>query len=252
MKAQFKYAFRAGTSVRLPAFATIFVMDLVFILLGLLFRLPEAAHITFVALGGTAIAVMMTFNVIGDVGIVSRMFAAPGAYLHALTPAPRRQTLLASVLAMLVMDLVTMAVAIGGVVWLTYNMDAFYGFLDIDVLSGTAPVTAMETLMNIALLIAGYLLIVMVILFCITMRKSVFYQKRGGGWLTALLAVGIAYAVSLSQLILAPFGDVERYGVFFTVTPSAVGNILYILLILLEAAALFILTSKLLERRINI
>jgi len=254
MKAQFKYAFRAGMSVRLPAFAAIFLMNLVFIVLGLLFRLPEAAHITFVALSGTALAAMMAVNVIGDISIVGRIFAAPGAYLHALTPVPRRRTLLAGVIAMLVMDIITMAALIGGVVWLAANMDVFYGGLTeiADIAAGDFIVTVPETLQNAALLIAGYLLIVMVILFCITMGKSVFYQKRGGGWLTALLAVGIAYAVSLSPLILTPFGDVERFGAFFTVTPNAVGNVLYILLILLEAAALFILTSRLLERRINI
>jgi len=254
MKAQFKYAFRAGISLRLPVFAAILAMNIVFIALGLLFRLPEAAHITFVALSGTALAAMMAVNVVGDISILNRIFAAPDAYLHALTPAPRQQILLASIVAMLVMDLVTTGALIGGVVWLAANFDAAYGSQTPFMTElGYEPfVMTLEFLQNTALLIAGYLLIVMTVIFCVSMRKSLFYQKRGGGWLTALLALGVAYAVSLSSLLLAPFGDVERQGIFFTVTPNGLGNVLYILLILLEAAALFVLTSKLLERRINI
>ena len=44
------------------------------------------------------------------------MFSAPGAYLYAFTHAPRRQMLLSSVVAMVVMDVVTMAVSIVGVI----------------------------------------------------------------------------------------------------------------------------------------
>jgi len=58
MKVQFKYAIRAGLYARGPVFAVIFIMELIFIVLGSLGILPLAAQITAVSLGGTAIAVM--------------------------------------------------------------------------------------------------------------------------------------------------------------------------------------------------
>jgi len=241
----------AGLQARGPVFAVIFVMNLVFIMLGSLGLLPLAAQITAVALGGVAIAVMMAVNIVGDVAIARRMFAAPGAYLYALTPVPRRKTLLASVITMTVMDLVTLTPVIIGEVWLALNL-AGRG------ISGTvwnvirANASILEGFLYIALLIAGYLLFLMVILFCVTARKSILFRKPAGGWLAVLLAVGVLYAVSLTTFIVAPFGAVSRFGLFFTITLGSAGVAAYTLLTLAQAAVLFILTSRLMERKMNI
>lgn len=253
MKAQFKYAARAGYSVRLPAFAIIFIMDLVFIVLGSLGLLPFAAQVTSVALGGTAIAVMMAFNIVSDVSIGRRMFTVPGAYLHALTPAPRRKILLASVITMLVMDIITMAVAIIGEMLLSFNFigNGPSGQVWNAVRQSGSPGAA-SVIWLAALLLAGYLLIVMIIMFCAAMKKSMFYNKPAKGLLTVVLAVVIIYIVSLSQVLLSPFGSVSRFGMFFTVTIGTAGFPFYALLLLIEAAVLYLLTSRLLERKVNI
>jgi len=54
-------------------------------------------------------------------------------------------------------------------------------------------------------------------------------------------------------LVLAPFGAVQRYSIFIVITlgGGAAMPVLF-LLTLLEAAVLFIITSKLMERRMNI
>jgi len=252
MKAQFKYAFRAGLSLRLPVFAVIFIMFLVFVALGSLGLLPFAAHVTAVSLGGTAIAVMMAFNIVGDVSIARRMFAAPGAYLYALTPVPRRQMLLSSVIAMAAMDVVTMAAVITGEVILSLNLAGGIGDI---VWTSIIRASALDVLLGIwaaVCVTAGYLLIMMVILFCISARKSLLYNKPAGGLLTAALAAGIAFVINLSPFLLAPFGEISRFYVFFTITLGRVGSVLFVLLMLIEAAALFVLTSKLLERKVNI
>jgi len=256
MKAQFKYSFRAGLTGRGPAFAVIILVNLVFIVLGLLQMLPIAALITAVSLSGTAIAVMMAFNIVGDVTIARRMFTAPGAYLHALTPAPRKNILLSSIVTMMVMDIVTMALTILSVIILSFNLASYYIDGNImeyiragadgqfNLLSSTAA--------SIAAMITGYLMFLLLILFCVAMRKSVFYNKPAGGLLSVILAFVIVYVMSLSFLLLAPFGIVSRIGVFFTISVSSVGIFMFALLLLLWAAALFMLTSKLMERKINI
>jgi len=232
--------------------AVVFVMNLVFITLGSLGSLPFAAQVTAVALGGVAIAVTLVFNVIGDVSICRRMFGAPGGYLHALTPAPRRQILLASVITMAVMDLVSLAVAvIGEVILLVRLAGENIGGIIWDTIRDNASVL-WPALWYIALLAAGYLLLMMIILFCATMRRSIFYQKPAGGLLTILLAAGTVYAVNCSALLLAPFGVVTRYGAYFSVALGGAGMPAYALLILIEAAALFVLTSRLMERKMNI
>lgn len=252
MKAQFKYAFLSGFHTRGAVFGIIFLMNLAFIVLGSLGWLPLAAQITAVSLGGVAIAVMLVIDVISDVDIARRMFAAPGAYLYALTPAPRRKILLASVISMTVLDIVSMAIVIIGEVWLSILMADEYSLRTLwDEIRNNS--SDMPTILLLAaLLIAGYLLILMVILFCVTAKKSVLYHKPAGRLLTGVLALGISYVVSLTPFLLAPFGVVGRFGWFFTVTVGNAGIAVYILLTLLEASALFMLTSGLMERKLNI
>ena len=253
MKAQFKYAFITGLYIRGQVFAVIFIMNAVFIILGALGLLPLAAHITAVSLGGVAIAVMLAADIIADVFIARRMFSAPEAYLHALTPVPRRRTLLASVITMAVLDIVTMAVVITQEVWLSFNLagDSIKQLVWDFINSERAQLV--YALWCILLLIAFYFLLMMVIMFCVTMKKSVFFKMPVPGLLAFLTACGCFYVASLLQLILAPFGDVQRYWLLIIITLNNGTAIpLLILLTLLETAALFILTSKLMERKINL
>ncbi|MCL1790615.1 MAG: hypothetical protein FWG40_04560 [Peptococcaceae bacterium] len=251
MKAQFKHAFMASLYARGGVFAVIFAMFFVFIVLGSLGWLPFPAQVTAVALGGISIAVMMAANIVGDVMIARGMFLAPSAYLQALTPVPRRNTLLAGVIVMAVWDVVTTAVVIAGEVWMVMVLDgeSFGGFVW-ETLSDSG--VWISGLVGTALLVSGYLLIIMIILFCVTIRKSLFYQKPAGGVLTALTALGILYAVSLSQLVLVPFGSVSRFGLLININLGGMGMVVYALLILSEVVALFVLTSKLMERKMNL
>ena len=92
----------------------------------------------------------------------------------------------------------------------------------------------------------------MLIIFCTSARKSLFYDKRAGGFLTFLMAVGIFYITSLTPLLLAPVAEVTRFYGFFTVTVSYLGMGLYALIIFILAAAMFALTARFMERKINI
>ena len=252
MKAQFKYSFMAGLHTRGIVFAVIFVMNFVFILLGSLNLLSFAAQVTAVSLGGTAIAVMLVFNILGDIAVFRRMFAAPGAYLHGLTPVPRWKTLMAGVTSVTVMDVVTMTVVIVGEVWMSLILadGVSWGMIYDGIRANTSEI--LFGLWLAALLLAGYLLIMMIIMFSITMKQSVFYHLPAGGFISVLSAIAVSYIISLSALVLAPFGTVSRWGIFVTIDVGRAGIIAYFFLTLIEAAALFVLTSRLMERKLNI
>jgi hypothetical protein len=254
VKAQFKYAFLTGLHTRGAVFAVIFLMNLVFIILGSLGWLPFAAHITAVSLGGVAIAVMLAANIISDVAVARRMFAAPEAYLYALTPAPRRKTLLASLITMMTLDIVTMAVVITGEVWLSMNLAGrgLWRTIGDAIRRNIGAREALYIFWTILLLFVGYMLYMLIILFSVAAKKSVFFKLPASGLLAFLLACGCFFAVNLSQFLFAPFGTVWRYGIFFTITVSNAAMPAYILLLLLQATGLFVLTSKLMERKMNI
>jgi hypothetical protein len=84
------------------------------------------------------------------------------------------------------------------------------------------------------------------------MKRSVFYQKPAAGLLAVLTGFGLFYIASLLPLLAAPFGAVSRLGTFFMVSLGRTGLVVYTLLILAQAAALFIMTAKLMERKMNI
>jgi hypothetical protein len=252
MKAQFKYTFKTGLAFRGEAFAFIFVMDAVFIVLGSLGLLPFAAKVTAVSLGGVAISVMLVFDIIGDIAILRRMFSVPTAYLYALTPAPRWKILLASVVVTAILDIVTMAVVITAEVWLSLILAGEEVWQIVWNFVSTNSSDFLYGLWAVPLLVAGYLLVMMVILFCQTAKKSILFGIPASRLLAFLLACACIYVISLLQLVLFPFGTVERYGLLIILILG--NNVLpfYALLMLLEAAALFVITSKLMERKINL
>jgi len=252
MKAQFKYAFRTGLTFRGAAFAVIFIMDAVFITLGSLGLLPTAAKITAVSLGGVAISVMLVFDIIGDISVIRRMFSVPEAYLYALTPSPRRKILLASVVVTAILDIVTMAVVITAEIWLSLILAGEENSRILRDFINANSSYLLDGLWLAALLVAGYLLVMMVILFCITARKSILYGFPASGLLAFLLGCVCFYVISLLQLALIPFGDVNRYGLLITLNLGKNALPFYALLTLLEAAGLYVITSKLMERRINL
>lgn len=257
MKAQFKYSFKTGLSMRGIVFAIIAAMMLVFIVLGSFNLLPFAALVTAVSLGGVSIAVMVVFNIISDISIVRRMFAPPGAYLYALVPIHRGKTLFSSLITMLVLDLVTMAVVIYGEVHLSLMLagrsviDTVWGAIT----NSMTVESALFTVSFIALLMAGYLFVVMTIMLCLTMRRSVFSQVPAGGLLAFLTGCAVFYAFSLMQLVMIPFGTVHRYLWFISIeigSSMRVALPVYALLLLIAAGGLFAATSKLMERKLSI
>jgi len=252
MKTQFKYAFLNGLSIRGITFAVILIMNAAFIILGFTLRLPFAVHVVFMSLGGIAVAAMFAANIGSDIIMIRRMFASQDAYLQALTPAPRWKTLLANVITMMCMDIFTMFIAIVSITCISFNFignDIWQNFWDI-LLSENYSV---YIILSVKAMIACYLLFVMVILFCAAAKKSFLYKLPASGFLAFLLALVCFYIVSLLQIVILPMSSVQVFGIFIMLSPnSAAAFPLLILLTFLEAAGLFVLTAKLIERKINI
>ena len=258
MKAQFKYTFLDSLRVRGVVFAVIFIMNLVFVVLSLLGKLPLAAQITAVSLSGTAIAVMFAVNVVGDVAVIRLMFVPPGAYLCALTPAPKSKTLFASVVSMAIMDAITMSLSILAVVLLSLKLGGAY--TDTEVWTTAAAVGRLLSIYNFEIIwgalqiLVIYLFVFMIIVFFMVLKRSLFYHKRAAGALSALVVAGVLYAFNLLQFVMIPFSfDVYRFNsVFYTISVGRSGAVAYLVLMFVEVVGLFILSSRLMERKMNI
>jgi len=252
MKTQFKYALLNGLYVRGVTFAIVLVMNIVFIILGSVLQLPFAVHVIFLSLGGMAVTAMFAANIGSNVIMIRRMFASADAYLQALTPVPRWKTLLANVITMMCMDIFSMFIAATSITWIAFN------FIGNDMWSNFWEIFLHENyfvyiILLITAFIASYLLFAMVILFCVAAKKSFLFKLPASGLLTFLLALACFYIVSLLQIVLLPISSVQIFGIFIMLTPNSIAAFpILILLTFLEAAGLFVLTSKLIERKINI
>lgn len=254
MKAQFKYAILNGLQMRGITFIIIFTLNTVFILLGSLGLLPVAAKITAVSLGGVAIAVMFAANLVGDISIARRMYHTPDSYLNMLTPVPRWKILLTSVTTMAAMDIITMVIVIIQEVWMSFILAGTEGIWRLIVLAMREyPTEASYVFWGFLFIIAGYLLVLMIIMFCVTAKKSILFKVPASGFLTFLLACGCIYILSLLQIVLAPFGSIQRQGIFIIINLSGTAFLpVPFVLMLFGTIVLFFITSKLMERRINL
>ena len=252
MRIQFKYTFLAGLHIRGAVFLAAALLMFTFVGLGLLGYLPLAANIAAVSLGGTALAAVVVANVVSDVAIIRRMFGT-GAYMYALTPAPRWKILTASVVSMLLMDLISMAVLIAGQVWLALNLvgDGFAGV--VAELARSQGLSVLHVVLAALTIPAPYLLIMSIILFAITAKKSILANLPASGLLAVLTAIACLCVLNLLHLLLIPFSTVDVWGVFISISVNGTAGLLvYALLMFLQAMVLFVLTSKLMERKMNV
>ena len=180
------------------------------------------------------------------------MFAVPEAYLYALTPAPRWKILLASVVTATVLDFVTMAIVITAEVWLSFILAGREIWRTIWDLQSKSGFGFLYGFWCALLLAAGYLLFMIIILFSITAKKSILFRFPASGLLAFLLACAACYVISLLQLLLLPFGAVDRYGLLIMLNLETNVMPFSVLLTLLDSVALFVITSKLLEKKINL
>jgi len=253
MKALFKYAFLSGFFIRGAAFAVIFILYSLLIIFGSMDKLPLIAHIAAISLGGIAVAVMFAANIGGDISIARKMFAVPASYLNMLTPVPRWKILLSGSIAMAVMDIFSMVFVIIAQVWLVFNLIGNEVWQNIWETVSTNNTYMLYGLWSFLMLIASYILILMIILFCVTMKKSLFYKMPASGLLSFLLACCCFCIANLLQLIITPLNEVQRFGTLIVISPEGGTAFPFlILLTLLQAAGVFVLTSKLMEKKLNL
>jgi hypothetical protein len=254
MKAQFKYNLMTGMSARGSVFLGLMLINMVFITLGSAGLLPQAAHIVGVSLCGVGLLLMMCVNLLCDIGIIRRMFSAPEAYTYALAPVHRGKMLFAGLATITLADMFTMGALVVAQVWLALNLAGrgIWQFMWTTAFDGINAVELLFIVCLPLLVFAGYTLFVTVVVFCVALKNSLLY-KMPAGWILAVFAgFGVFWVFSLADLVMIPFGGVQMHGMLINITVVGAGYPIYVALTFLKAAAVFVLTAKLMERRVNI
>jgi hypothetical protein len=249
MKAQYKYALRHGVVLRYTTFGIVFAINLVFGMMAFFDVLPFAAAVTAVSLSGTGLGVVVIVNLIAGAANIGSILSSPSAYIYALAPVKNSKVLFARLSAVVVHDFLTLAVNIFGVVWLSLY------------LAGTASgsgqlllqyILASEVLTAFFLGLAYYTYLYTLIVFCIVVKNSLLFSIKGRALLAIICGFATYWVLSFMDFSLIPFADVFRWGLFFNLSIYTItGTIVHGMLVLLKAAILFFVTSKLMDRRMN-
>ncbi len=178
----------------------------------------------------------------------NHLFKAPQGYSVHLFPVKGWKLLLSRTIAIVAQDAVGLILSVSAVTYLALKLGG--------VGERVSEYVGAETYICGALLfIVAYLLIVLAAAFARTLSASVFFKLKGRGVLSLLVTIAALYALSFLNFLAAPFGFVQNYGSMFHITVGAglsAGMIAYMLANLLQCAALFLASSYLMERKINL
>lgn len=253
MKAQFKYALRQGLALRATAFALVAALNIVFGVLGYFKVLNNAGMVTATTLSSIALCGIFVICIIADVESFKSMFAAPQGYLLALAPVKSWKIMLARMTCIICEDFIALFMAIFGIVWQSCVLDGVIG-MGIDYSIGYES-DASNVVFGIIAILLSYAYIMMMVAFGVSLQNSVLFGVRGRKLLTMLVVAGVAWGFNLLNFIVAPFGILDRWKLFFSIALPygfSAGAVVYALLSIAKIAALFVAASSLMERKINL
>ncbi len=243
-----KHFTRIASSGRFTAFLVMAAVNVFFIVWTAFAPYSLALHIVAVSLSGCALCALFIFNILGDASIDRYLFKAPNGYAVNLMPVKSWKLLLSRTIAIVAQDVIGLMLGVAATTYLSLRLGGVGELV--------APYFDFEAIFGGALFfIAGYLLVVLAVAFARILSASVFYTMKGRGILSLLTTLLALYALSFLDFLAAPFGYVQSYGTMFIINVGSgfsAGAVAYLLAILAQCAVLFIVSSHLMERKINL
>ncbi|MCL2634830.1 MAG: hypothetical protein FWD34_10000 [Oscillospiraceae bacterium] len=258
MSKQLKYAARTGLDIRLIALGVTVVLNVVFGILGMAGITGEGWQTAAVSFSAFSLVAILVVSIIVLSQSYMSVYQAPLAHTTLLTPVKRWKIILSRIITIVVLDLFSWVIGITGIVW-----QALILAEDIDFSIGVSMDSTVHVLavgigyaaVYILAAVIGYTLFVTLVFYIGAIEKCLFAGKRLGKLMGIGVCLATIYLINLTDLLMAPFAHISRHNVFFTVTINPginAGLIALMILYLIKVAALFLITAKLTERKINL
>ena len=243
-----RHFIRIASARRTAAFLVMAAVNVFFIVWTALVPWSLALYIVAVSLSGCALCALFIFQVLGDASIDRYVFKAPYGYCVNLLPVKSWKLILSRTIAIVAQDVIGLMLGVAGTTYLSLQLggvgERVMSYIDA------------ETILSGALFfIAGYLLIVLAVAFARILSASVFYTMKGRGILSLLATLAALYALSFLNILAAPFGYLQSYGSMFVINVDyglSAGAFAYLAALLAQSAVLLIVSSHLMERKINL
>ncbi len=243
-----RHFIRIASARRLTAFLVMAAVNVFFIIWTALVPWNLPLYIVAVSLSGCALCALFIFNILGDASIDRYLFKAPQGYAVNLMPVKSWKLLLSRTIAIVAQDVIGLGLGVAASTYLSLRLggvgERVYRYFDFEsILSGALIFVIMYTMIALA------------VAFARIMSSTVFYRTKGRGILSLLATLAALYALSFLNFLAAPFGYVQYYGSMFLIDVGSglsAGGVVYLLALIAQCAALFIVTSRLMERKINL
>ena len=243
-----RHFIRIASARRTAAFIVMAAVNVFFIVWTALVPWNLALYIVGVSLSGCALCALFIFQILGDASIDRYVFKAPQGYAVNLFPVNSWKLLLSRTIAIVAQDVIGLALGIAGTTYLSLQLggvgERVMRYFDFETI-----------LCGVLLFIVMYTLVVLAVAFARILSSSVFYTMKGRGILSLLTTLLALYALSFLDFLAAPFGYVQSFGTMFIINVDSglsAGAIAYLIAILAQCAVLFIVSSRLMERKINL
>jgi len=207
-----------------------------------------AVMIIAMTFSGLVLSYNIIINLYASFANVLSIFSSPAGYNALLTPIPAWKILLSEIIPAALLTSVGMVTGIMGTAFHSLNFanvwGSFWGvfahFFDIAFLFFAV--------------FASFILLLVMICFYRILAKGVFYRSSARVLLSVIITIAAMWALNWLNLLLMPFGHVQIFGplINLTITLTPISGALYVLVMLLQSAALFLASACLMERKINI
>jgi len=250
---QIYYSTKERLSIRLIALLVMLGINLLFLVLTIGASPGSGVMITAVVFSSLAMSYLIIANMFVSFASVHEIFSAPKGYHTLLVPVPGWKIILGRVIPAAVMDTLMMAIGIFLVVWHSLRLSGMWP------LAGQPDFFAQDILLDVSFgvvaALVGYALLLIIFCFFRVISKGLLYNAPLRIFLSILLTfVAIWVISSASNLLLLPFGRVEIWGLLVNIViyPSPLARVMYVLVLLLQAAVFFLVSARLMERRLNV
>jgi hypothetical protein len=253
MLKQFKYALRDTVALRLGTLAGAAALNTALFLFAWVSASLGQPRISPVVFSSLLLSAVIGCCIAADFSTFQGVFRPDRASHIHLAPASGAEILTGRVLTVALSDLINLAVGLAGLMAHVFLMNGTSWETLVRELSENKTVPLI--LSSAIMILFAYLMLTLAEFFARAMRASVFHSVAGGGVLAFLSAAAALYVLSFMDFALLPLGELQRWGPFFNITLESGFNwdmAAFLLLTLVKCAVFFILTARLIERRINL
>jgi len=248
------YSVRNRLQLRLIALAVAVLGNMIFLFLISRDDFMEWQAVLGVVFASFAFLGIFVANIIASDSTFKKVLTKePGNYLTTLAPIPAWKKILGTLIPSVIFD--TLAFSIGIIFIVVLSVIGFHGggigvrdmWQDIRQAGFNA-----EILFAIVAILVGYAWLILSGVFGHALSKTVLYRIPLRKLAAVILTVAILLALSWINIVFLPFGEIHRFGLFFTVLIHQATYwhlIVVILLLAVQAAVLLFAAAQLLDRR---